>query len=69
MAEQMMGMNDQEEISTMLASLKVVAAPDDFEGGVCSRIAERRFDLDVDLDHRLSHPLAGGRRGRSASGV
>lgn len=36
------GMKDEEEISRMLASLKTVDAPEDFEGGVRSRIAKRR---------------------------
>jgi membrane-associated protease RseP (regulator of RpoE activity) len=35
-------MNDEEDVSRMLASLKAVDAPQDFEGGVRSRIAERR---------------------------
>jgi len=35
-------MKDEEEISRMLASLKAVDAPEDFEGGVRSRIAKRR---------------------------
>jgi hypothetical protein len=35
-------MKDEEEISRMLASLKTVDAPEDFEGGVRSRIAKRR---------------------------
>lgn len=38
-------MKDEEEISRMLASLKTVDAPDDFEGGVRSRIAKRRESL------------------------
>jgi membrane-associated protease RseP (regulator of RpoE activity) len=35
-------MKDEEEISRMLASLKTVDAPENFEGGVRSRIAQRR---------------------------
>lgn len=35
-------MKDEEEISRMLASLKAVDAPENFEGGVRSRIAMRR---------------------------
>ncbi|MEQ1765764.1 MAG: PDZ domain-containing protein [Pyrinomonadaceae bacterium] len=35
-------MKDEEEISRMLASLKTVDAPENFEGGVHSRIAQHR---------------------------
>ena len=37
-----MAMYNEEEISRMLASLKSVDAPEDFEGGVRARIARRR---------------------------
>jgi membrane-associated protease RseP (regulator of RpoE activity) len=37
-------MKDEEEISRMLASLRAVDAPEDFEGRVRSRIAERRAE-------------------------
>lgn len=40
-------MKDEEEISRMLASLRAVEAPDNFEGGVRSRIAERRDEASL----------------------
>ena len=55
-------MKDEEEISRILASLKTVDAPEDFEGGVRERIAGRREETSLSrpsliLVAKLAFPL------------